>query len=126
MIKWQSYSRGNEKIEVLKHYFGITFDNELVVRGIEIRRHDTPNFIKQFQTQFLYTLFDCKDSSEIATKGYENALLHVTQAIDTIVGGGLDDKDLIISKLLRHNIEKYKTLFPHVYAAIRLRKYPLR
>jgi hypothetical protein len=41
-------------------------------------------------------------------------------------GGGLDDKDLIISKLLRHNIEKYKTLFPHVYAAIRLRKYPLR
>ncbi|MFL6380364.1 MAG: hypothetical protein ACJ72S_03615, partial [Nitrososphaeraceae archaeon] len=77
----------DEKIEVLKHYFGITFDNELVVRGIEIRRHDTPNFIKQFQTQFLYTLFDCKDSSEIATKGYENALLHVAQAIDTIVGG---------------------------------------
>ena len=31
-----------EKIEVLKHYFGITFDNELVVRGIEIRRHDIP------------------------------------------------------------------------------------
>ena len=23
----------DEKIEVLKHYFGITFDNELVVRG---------------------------------------------------------------------------------------------
>ncbi|MFL6327220.1 MAG: DNA polymerase domain-containing protein [Nitrososphaeraceae archaeon] len=77
----------DEKIEVLKHYFGITFENELVVRGIEIRRHDIPNFIKQFQTQFLYTLFDCKDSSEIATKGYENALLHVAQAIDTIVGG---------------------------------------
>jgi DNA polymerase elongation subunit (family B) len=32
----------DEKIEVLKHYFGITFDNELVVRGIEIRRHDAP------------------------------------------------------------------------------------
>ena len=31
----------DETIEVLKHYFGITFDNELVVRGIEIRRHDT-------------------------------------------------------------------------------------
>jgi DNA polymerase elongation subunit (family B) len=60
----------DEKIEALKHYFGITFDNELVVvRGIEIRRHDIPNFIKQFQTQLLYTLFDCKDSSEILTKG---------------------------------------------------------
>ena len=55
----------DEKIEVLKHYFGITFDNELVVRGIEIRRHDVPAFIKRFQTQLLYTLFDRKDSSEI-------------------------------------------------------------
>ncbi|HJT47512.1 MAG TPA: hypothetical protein VJ729_04960, partial [Nitrososphaeraceae archaeon] len=54
----------DEKIEVLKHYFGVTFDEELVTRGIEIRRHDIPAFIKQFQTQLLYTLFDCKDSSE--------------------------------------------------------------
>jgi hypothetical protein len=44
-------------------------------------------------------LSDCKDSSEILTKGYENALLLVTQAIDTITTGeGLDDKDLVISK----------------------------
>jgi DNA polymerase elongation subunit (family B) len=55
----------DEKIEVVKHYFGITFDNELVVRGIEIRRHDVPAFIKRFQTQLLYTLFERKDSSEI-------------------------------------------------------------
>ncbi len=68
-----------EKIEVLKHYFGLTFDNELVVRGIEIRRHGVPAFIKRFQTQLLYALFDCKDRSEIQTKGYENALLLVTQ-----------------------------------------------
>jgi DNA polymerase elongation subunit (family B) len=92
----------DEKIEVLKHYFGITYDNELVVRGIEIRRHDVPAFIKRFQTQLLHTLFDCKDSSEILTKGYEDALLIVTQAIDTIIRGeGLNDQDLIISKLLR-------------------------
>ena len=117
----------DEKIEVLKHYFGITFDGELVVRGIEIRRHDVPAFIKRFQTQLLYTLFDCKDSSEILTKGYESALLLVTQAIDTIMTGeGLDDKDLIISKLLRQDIQKYRSLFPHVSAAIQSKKYPLK
>ena len=38
----------DEKIEALKHYFGITFDGEIITRGIETRRHDTPNFIKQF------------------------------------------------------------------------------
>jgi DNA polymerase elongation subunit (family B) len=117
----------DERIEVLKHYFGITLDNELVVRGIEIRRHDVPAFIKRFQTQVLHTLFDCKDASEIPTKGYENALLLVTQAIDTIMTGeGLDDKDLVISKLLRQDIQKYRSLFPHVSAAIQSRKYPLR
>jgi DNA polymerase elongation subunit (family B) len=83
--------------------------------------------MRQFQTQLLYTLFDCKDSSEILTKGYENALLLVTQAIDTIMTGeGLDDNDLVISKLLRQNIQKYKSLFPHVSAAIQSRKYPVK
>ena len=75
----------DEKIEALKHYYGITQQGELVVRGIEIRRHDIPNFIKQFQSELLYTLFDCKDSAEVAYKGYENALLLVTKAIDRIM-----------------------------------------
>jgi DNA polymerase elongation subunit (family B) len=121
----------DEKIEVLKHYFGITYEDELVVRGIEIRRHDTPNFIKQFQTQLLYTLFDCKDSSEVAKKGYEDALLLVTQAIDKIMTGeSIKQQDLVISKLLRQDIIKYKSLFPHVSAAIQLSngtgKYPMK
>jgi DNA polymerase elongation subunit (family B) len=111
----------DERIEVLKHYFGITHDDELVVRGIEIRRHDIPNFIKQFQTQLLYTLFDCKDPDEVVTKGYENALLLVTNAIDKIMTGeGLLQQDLVISKLLRQDISKYRSIFPHVAAAIQL------
>jgi DNA polymerase elongation subunit (family B) len=114
---------GDEKIEVLKHYFGITYDGELVVRGIEIRRHDIPKFIKQFQTQLLYTLFDddCKDSAQVINKGYEKALFLVTQAIDKIMTGeDIQQQDLVISKLLRQDIEKYRSLFPHVSAAIQL------
>jgi DNA polymerase elongation subunit (family B) len=111
----------DEKIEALKHYYGITQEGELVVRGIEIRRHDIPNFIKQFQTGLLYTLFDCKDSAEVVNKGYENAILLVTKAIDRIMTGeDIAEQDLVISKLLRQDIEKYKSLFPHVSAAIQL------
>jgi DNA polymerase elongation subunit (family B) len=112
----------DENIEALKHYYGISQQGELVVRGIEIRRHDIPNFIKQFQTELLYTLFDCKDSAEVVSKGYENALLLVTRAIDKIMTGGeeIHQEDLVISKLLGQDIEKYKSLFPHVSAAIQL------
>jgi DNA polymerase elongation subunit (family B) len=93
----------------------------LVVRGIEIRRHDIPNIIKQFQTELLYTLFNCKDSAEVISKGYENCLLLVTKAIDKIMTGeDVHQEDLVISKLLGQDIEKYKSLFPHVSAAIQL------
>ncbi|MFL6369451.1 MAG: hypothetical protein ACJ72F_01300 [Nitrososphaeraceae archaeon] len=42
-----------------------------------------------------------------------------------MTGEGLDDKDLIISKLLRQG-QKYRSLFPHVSAAIQSRKHPLK
>jgi DNA polymerase elongation subunit (family B) len=122
----------SEKIEVLKQYYGITYQGELVVRGIEARRHDIPKFIKQFQTKLLYTLFfDCKGVEDVINKGYENALLLVTKAIDKIMigssgeeekeeGGDITQDDLVISKELGQDIEKYKILFPHICAAIQL------
>jgi DNA polymerase elongation subunit (family B) len=83
--------------------------------------------IKQSRLSFYIRFCDCKDASEIPTKGYDNTLVLVSQAIDTIMTWeGLDDKDLIISKLLRQDIQKYRSLFPHVSAAIQSRKYPLK
>jgi DNA polymerase-2 len=110
----------NEKIEALKQYYGIIHEGHLVVRGVEIRRHDTPKFIKEFQTELLSAFFDCENVEEIINKGYENALLLVTKAIDKIMIGGDDitQDDLIIHKLLGQDIRKYRSLFPHVSAAI--------
>jgi DNA polymerase elongation subunit (family B) len=110
----------DEKIEALKHYFGLTYSKELVTRGIETRRHDTPNFIKQFQTQLLYTLFACANTAEIYDKTLEEALLCVTKTIDKVMTGEIQLKDLVISKQLRMNIYNYKSIFPHVAAAIQL------
>jgi hypothetical protein len=39
----------------------------------------------------LSTPFDCDDVQEIINKGYENALLPVTKAIDKIMLGGIQD-----------------------------------
>jgi DNA polymerase elongation subunit (family B) len=110
----------DEKLEALKHYYGITYTNELIVRGIEARRHDAPNFIKDFQSELLYTLFDCKDSVEIVSRGYENALLLVIKTIDKVMTGELELKDLIVSKILRQDLYNYRSLFPHVSAALQL------
>ena len=80
----------DEKLEALKHYFGITYRSELVTRGIETRRHDTPNFIKQFQTELLYTLFDCDNSTEIFDRTFEEALRCITKTIDKVMTGEIE------------------------------------
>jgi DNA polymerase elongation subunit (family B) len=33
----------DERIQALKHYFGITYEEQLAVRGIAVRRHDIPS-----------------------------------------------------------------------------------
>jgi DNA polymerase elongation subunit (family B) len=87
-------------MEALKHYFGITQSGELIARGIEIRHHDAPNFIKEFQTELLYTLFHCKEATEVSSKGYENSLLLLTRTIDKVMTGDIKLEDLLVSKLL--------------------------
>jgi DNA polymerase elongation subunit (family B) len=108
----------DEKLEALKHYFGITYDGELIMRGIETRRHDAPKFIKDFQTELLYTLFDCEKVQEIESRTLEDALLCVTRTIDKVMTGQINIEDLVISKLLRMDITRYRNIFPHVAAAI--------
>jgi DNA polymerase elongation subunit (family B) len=113
----------DEKLEALKHYFGITSDGELIMRGVETRRHDSPLFIKQFQRQLLNVLFDCDKAEDIYNITLEKVFYHLTNTIDQVMTGEINARDLIISKQLRMDITKYKNIFPHVAAAIQLGTY---
>jgi DNA polymerase elongation subunit (family B) len=114
------YIEADEKMEARKHYYGLTVDNKLITRGIDTRRHDSPIFIKDFQTTLLSKLFNCNSSTEVLTTGYQNALTYIIRSIDKLMNGEVQITDLVVSKLLRQKIEKYRSLFPHVAAAIRL------
>jgi len=59
------YIEADEKMEARKHYYGLTYDNQLVTRGIDTRRHDSPTFLKEFQRTLLTKLFDCNSSEEV-------------------------------------------------------------
>jgi hypothetical protein len=114
------YIEADDKMEAKKHYFGLTYDGQLITRGIDTRRHDSPTFIKELQKTLLSKLFGCNTAEEVRTTGYQNALAYIAQSIDKLMNGEVQITDLVISKLLRQNIEKYRSLFPHVAAAIRL------
>jgi DNA polymerase elongation subunit (family B) len=107
-------------MEAQKHYFGVLYDGELIARGIELRRHDTPSFIKEFQAKLIQTLFDCTTVEEVCNVGYERAMLLITRTIDKIMGGDVPFEELVVSKTLRKTVDKYRSVFPHVAAAIQL------
>jgi DNA polymerase elongation subunit (family B) len=59
---------------------------------------------------------------KLLSKGYDNALLLVTKTIDKVMTGEILIKDLVVSKILRQDLYKYRSLFPHVSAALQMSK----
>ncbi|NIM26096.1 MAG: hypothetical protein GTN35_03730 [Nitrososphaeria archaeon] len=58
-------SKENPHLPVANRYFGANKDGDLKLRGIETRRHDTPEFFKQCQIDILNLFAKCKTISEI-------------------------------------------------------------
>ncbi|NWG08808.1 MAG: hypothetical protein HXX80_00590 [Nitrososphaerales archaeon] len=113
-------SNPSMRMEAQKHYFGMLYNGEIVARGIELRRHDTPKFIKDFQVSLIQVLFNCKDAEEVYTVGYKKALQLVTESIDRLMGGEVPVEELIVSKILRKPVDQYESILPYVSAAMQL------
>jgi DNA polymerase elongation subunit (family B) len=107
-------------MEAQKHYFGVLTNGELVARGIEMRRHDTPRFIMEFQSDLILALFSGESCEEVRTEGYAKARELISESIRRIMDGDVPARDLAVSKVLRRPIQTYARAIAHVSAAIRL------
>ncbi len=107
-------------MEAQKRYFGILTDGELVMRGVESRRHDTPEFIRDFQQKLVRILFNYGCAEEVASRGYMKARDYVHDTADMIVQGGAPVDQLVVSKTLRRPVDSYMVRPPHVAAAMNL------
>jgi DNA polymerase elongation subunit (family B) len=107
-------------MEAQKHYFGILMDGELVMRGIETRRHDTPLFLKDFQENLIRKLFSPDIVEEVPSTGYREAVKYIHETIRKIEKRQVLVEQLAVSKTLRRPLATYSRLFPHISAAINL------
>jgi DNA polymerase elongation subunit (family B) len=107
-------------MEAQKHYFGVLTDGELVARGIEMRRHDTPRFIMEFQRGLILALFSGESCEHVRTEGYAKARELISESIRKIIDGDVPARDLAVSKVLRRPLQTYARAIAHVSAAIRL------
>jgi len=108
------------EIEAARRFYGKLVNGEIYHRGIELRRHDYPAFLKDFQNQLLTIILDADTADEITRRQVRKALDYTISTYEEILDGKIDPEKLVISKILRMPIQHYMSLFPHVIAAIQL------
>ncbi len=100
-------SRQFEDVPVPNRFFAVAEDGALKVRGLELRRHDTPPLVARMQQEALAILAEARDFAGYAVKleeareilrGYEASLAEGNVAIE----------DLIVSKRLTRAPREYQ------------------
>lgn len=116
--KWIVFlnSRVDPRIPVLNRYYGIFQDGKLKVRGIDLRRHDTPGIVRRCQTDILTLLSKANNSEEFRALIPE-ALQVVKSYAHLIRTGTVPVEELVIEKRLSKNPNEYRNLVPQAIAA---------
>jgi len=112
-------SRINQNVPVLNRYYGVFEDGTLKVRGIDLRRHDTPEIIRKCQTDMLAVLSQAKDSEEFKEL-IPKTLAVVKSYLSALRMHKVPIEQLIVEKRLSKALNEYTNIVPQAIAATHL------
>jgi DNA polymerase, archaea type len=121
--KWIVFlpSKMHPNVSVLNRYFGVMENGKLKIRGLEVRKRDTPKFIYDAQMEMINVLAQANNSTEF--------LRQIPQVINVVklyrkklLDGDIPIWDLVIKKHLSKNPKRYKQHVSQVIAAEQLIK----
>ena len=121
--KWIAFlpSKTHPRVGVLNRYYGVMEDGKIKVRGLEIRKRDTPCFVFDAQTEMINALATANNTIELRKK-IPLALNIVKRYRQNLLDGEVPIQDLIISKRMSKNPERYRQHVSQVIAAEQLIK----
>jgi DNA polymerase elongation subunit (family B) len=114
-------SKMHPNVGVLNRYYGAMDTGKIKVRGLEVRRRDTPPFITSAQTKMLEVLAEAENSRQYLEK-IPDALKVLRGYRDKLLAGEISIWDMIITKHLSKNPDRYKQMVSQVIAAKQLMK----
>jgi DNA polymerase elongation subunit (family B) len=119
--KWIVFlnSRMNPKVPVLNRYYGVFEDGTLKVRGIDLRRHDTPEVIRKCQSDMLTVLSQADDSQEFK-KLIPKSIAIVKAYVSALRTHEVPIEQLAVEKRLSKGTNEYTNLVPQAIAAAHL------
>jgi DNA polymerase-2 len=105
----------------LNRYYGVKEDGSIKVRGLEVRRRDTPKFVYDAQMEMIEALASADDSREFREK-ISDALEVVKEYRRKLLDGEIPVWDLIVTKRLSKELEDYTQRVSQVIAGEQLKK----
>ncbi|MBD3351474.1 MAG: hypothetical protein GF364_08300 [Candidatus Lokiarchaeota archaeon] len=112
-------SRQHPQIPVLNHYWGVTYEGKIKVRGIELRRRDAPKIVKRFQKEIIDILAESSGICEFMEK-LSVAKRKYDEYQRLIDSGHLSAVDLVIKNIVSRKTNEYKVKSYQALASERL------
>lgn len=100
-------SKTSSNLPALNRYFGVFEDKTIKMRGMETRRHDTPQLFINFQKELLETLSDCESISVILSRLPTLEKIY-EKYVDLLISKKVNYADLIYTKRISKNSGDYK------------------
>ena len=121
--KWIVFlpSKIHPRIGVLNRYYGVMESGKIKVRGIELRRRDTPKFVFDAQTDIIKVLSTANNVEELYKK-IPKAIDVVKAYREKLLNNEITIWDLVITKHLSKKPEHYRQDVSQVIAARQLTK----
>jgi DNA polymerase II len=108
MYNWILYppSKMDPRIPTANRYVGWYTTNEIKIRGIEMRRRDTPVFIKRLQGELLKIMGEAKTVAALETL-VPAVLERAREFVDLIRSGRADPLELVIRRHISQEADEY-------------------
>ena len=121
--KWVTFlpSKMHPRVSVLNRYFGVMDNGKIKIKGLEVRRSDTPAFIFNAQTEMINALASANNSVELYRKIPE-ALQVLKGYRQRLLNGEVSVSDLIVTKHMSKQPKNYKQHVSQVIVAQQLSK----
>jgi DNA polymerase II len=121
VYSWMAFvsSRQNPNLSVANRFFGLKPDGEYKVRGLALRRTDTPPFVANAQLDVLQILAKETDVSQLSNRLPE--VLNMLQGrVSALNHHNVPVRDLLITQTLSRELDEYRVLSPVARAASQL------
>lgn len=107
---------------MLNRFYGVFQDGEVKARGVELRRGDAPNIVKQCQDDVIQELAKAKNSEEFIQR-IPYALSVLRKYAKKVTNHKVNLADLVISKQLSKDPDQYINNVQQAIAARQLLRY---